>query len=117
MQANGCGPSRALGDAAGSEVLPRSLILLVHCVAGTCPILHLIDSGIRFSPGDANCINVFILLKIYYYPLRMEGVVLASEALGQIRIAFPIGLGIAVVETRESVELRPIVSRESAVGK
>ena len=47
----------------------------------------------------------------------MEGVVLASEALGQIRIAFPIGLGIAVVEPRESVEFRPIVSSEAAVGK
>src|SRR5438105_71121 len=108
MQTNGCGPSRALCDAAGSEVLPRSLILLVHCIAGAGPILHLIDSGIRFSPGDANRINVFILLKIYYYPLRMEGVVLAGEALGQIRIALPIRVGIAVIETRESVELRAI---------
>src|SRR5208337_4468548 len=49
--------------------------------------------------------------------LWVQRVILASEGLGQIGIALPVRVDVAVIQTREAVKLRPVVSRESAVRK
>src|SRR5579862_8227409 len=61
------------------ECLPCSLVLLIHRIAVSYPILHLEVARVRLGPLDTDRIDVFLLVQRYHHPLRMYGVIFFGE--------------------------------------
>src|SRR5579863_4418176 len=75
--------------------LPNSARWSLHgIVAG--PVLHDVVPGVRLGPRDADAVNLLSLRQVHDHPLRMQGIALAGETLGEIRIALPERIGIAI---------------------
>ncbi len=93
---------------------------LPHALGGACreraaragPKLNGVASRVRIGPGDANGIDIRLAAEIDHHPLRMQRIIFTSELASQVRIAFPVRLGIAIGEPRPSVS---IAAAESAM--
>src|SRR5215467_7998052 len=70
-------------------------LLPVHRI-GPDPILHFVLAGAWFAPVNADRIHVEVCTEINDDPLWMQRVVFMSELFGQVRIALPEGIGIAI---------------------
>src|SRR5579862_701056 len=81
------------------------------------PVLNQIMPRVGFGPRDANRIHLLHLREIEHDPLRMQGVTLAGEVLGQIRIALPESVQISVIEARETYVIGAVVASESSARK
>src|SRR5579871_4596374 len=67
-----CIATASASERSGWECLPRSLILLVHRVAVSDPVLNLEVPRIRRGPLNTNRTNVFLFIQRDHYPLRMQ---------------------------------------------
>ncbi len=55
-------------------------------------------------------VTISIHLQFDHNPLRVEAVFFAGECFGQIWIAFPVSIKIAVIEARIAIEFRSVVA-------
>ena len=78
------------------------------------PILHHIMSGVGFCPGDANAVYLLDLRQVHDHPLRMQRVTLSGKSLGEIGIAFPESVQIAIVQPREPNVIGAVIARSAA---
>src|SRR5580765_3849882 len=97
------------------KVFPLSLVLLVHGIAVTHPVLDLEVAGIRIGPLYTDSVDPLFFVERDDYPLWMKRIILPRELPRQIRIAFPIRVGIPIVEARIAIELGASVAREPSV--
>src|SRR4029078_5893837 len=54
---------------------------------------------------------------MYYHPLRMERVLFTCKPPAQVRIALPVSVQIAIIQSRVAVEFGSIISGEASVAK
>src|SRR5262249_19873575 len=98
------------------EALPVAMSLIIHGVFA-CPVLDRIFFGERFTPRNSNRIYRLLLTQIDDDPLRMQNVIVATELASKVRIAFPICVGIAIIEARESIQLGSSITSKAAMGQ
>src|SRR4029077_12867879 len=94
---------------------PCSFVLFIHGVAVSDPVLHLVGLSVGVCPSDLDRVDAFLLVECDHYPLRMERIVLSRKVFGEIWVAFPVGLEISVVETREAVKFRSAIASKASV--
>ncbi len=95
----------SVGDAASWESYPTALSCVAHGI-GAGEVLHEIFARVRIGPIDANGVDLLNGGQVDDNPLRVHGIILASKRFGQVGIALPIGVGVAVSETRIAVAVR-----------
>src|ERR1700733_2878093 len=83
----------------------------------TGPILHEVMSCVGVAPGDADCVNGLRLRQVENNPLGMQRVAFSSEMLGEIRVALPESVEVAVGEARKTGVAGAIVAGEAAAWK
>src|SRR5262249_2077946 len=88
-QLQGDGSTLPVGYCAAGESLPNALSCLFDRIV-TIPILNQIFFRVGLCPVNANGIDLLLVSEVEDDPLRIVGVVFASERLGQIGIALPI---------------------------
>ena len=81
------------------------------------PILDEILRGEGSGPVDAHGVDFRGRGEVKDDPLRVGGLGLVREALGEVGITFPVGVGIAVGEARVSGVAGAVVAREAAMRK
>ena len=93
------GATLAFCDAAQRKRLPCALHrAVVEGLELSSPELHRILFRVGIGPGDADGVHINLCAEVDHHPLGMKGVVLAGEGFGEIWIALPIGVNIAVGE-------------------
>ena len=102
------GAAFTFGDVAQRESLPRAFRrALIKRFKVASPKLDRVTFRIRISPGDTNRIHFDLRPQIDHHPLRMQRVIFASERLGEIWIALPVRVEVAVGEPRPSIAVPP----------
>ena len=70
--------------------------------------------GVGLRPVDADGIDRLYAAEIDDHPLRMRRILVAGEGLGQVGIAFPVGVHVAVGDARITV-IHAVVAGEAAM--
>ena len=91
----------------------------VGCLIGSSPVqvLHQIPARERLAASDTNGVDLERRREIDRHPLRVERISLASEPARQVRIAFPVGVRIAVGQARIADGIGAIVRVTPRCGK
>ena len=108
------GAALAVVDCAAGKCDPRALVGMNNGLLSS-PVLHAVALRIRFGPRDPNCVDGQRIGEVYDDPLRMQRVVFASEFLGQVRIALPIRVLIAVGDAAVASGIGAVVARGAAM--
>jgi hypothetical protein len=103
IHGSGIEPDRGGSPRAGShhsqrELFPCPLVLLVHGIAIASPVLHGISSSVWLGPIDSDRVDVLFPTQVNHHPLRVSGVIFSGEFLGEIRITFPVGLHLSIIQ-------------------
>src|SRR6202453_5453500 len=95
-QANCFGLAFSTGDGSLRERLPDAASHGSDGVIPARPVLDRIVVRIGFGPCDTNAVDRLNLRQIDYHPLGMQRVALSCEVFGQIRIALPECVEVAI---------------------
>ena len=94
----------AIGDGSHGERLPRAFVdAVIERFLFSGPELYVVALGVRLRPGDLDGVDVGLRAQIDHHPLGMQRIVIAGVRFGQVRIALPIGLQIAIGQARPAV--------------
>ena len=87
----------AVGNRAHGKGLPGALVdSRVERFQLASPELHVIARGVGIGPGDPDGIDIDLRAQVDHHPLRMQRVIFAREGFGQVWIALPVGIRVAV---------------------
>src|SRR5580692_9272972 len=86
----------AVSHHAAREGLPGAFCRVTPGTSLAGPKLHTIALRVRLGPGNPDRVDFLCAAQIDERPLRIERIVFTSEGACQIRIALPIGIGIAI---------------------
>ena len=82
------------------EFTPRTVQRLHKRISRARPVLNFVTARVRIRPGDPHRADLLDRAEIDHYPCRMLCVRLAREFLAEIRIALPVGVRVAVRQSR-----------------
>src|ERR1700691_252227 len=113
---NSFGASRAGADVTLRKGLPDAASRRSDGIISG-PILGDVAGRKRFSPRDASAVDGLRLREIEDDPLRMQRITFAGEMFGEIRVALPESVGVAVRQSREAGVVGSVVAGETSTGQ